>query len=224
MLDDTTTTDTPINLEDRQGLQRQSTLAGLEQRWWALMEQGAAPLRRHVTADTIGRDVLPHAFIAERIAPGHARLRVAGHRLSDLIGSEARGMPLLCLFDPACRDEISNLLEKAFATPAIISVDLESPRAAGRPALKGRLLLLPLQGDTGKVDRVLGALIVDGQMGHRPRRMQVVANGMRIDRLDNVTVSRPGPLRAITGGAQHAIPLRRNAEPRPALRLVVDNG
>ena len=46
-------------------------------------------------------NALEYAFILERIAPGMARIRLAGIHLSDLMGMEVRGMPLTSFIDAA---------------------------------------------------------------------------------------------------------------------------
>lgn len=178
-------------------------LAQLEQNWWALAQRGTLPRRRDVSARVIG-DALPYAFIAERIAPGHARLRVAGRRLSDLVGTEARGMPMSCLIDPSARGDFAKRLETVFATNSIVAFPLYAPRSIGRPELRAKLLILPLLSDHDRTDRALGALWFDGEIGHRPRRLQIEANAnWRRD----LFVATPPP-----------------ASPtRPNLRLIVNN-
>lgn len=192
-------------------------LKSLEQRWWALSEGTALPRRRNVTAGMIG-DALPHAFIAERVAAGHVRLRVAGRRLSDLVGTEARGMPLSCLIEPESRAVLSARLELVFARPALVDLPVFAPRSLGQPALSGRLLLLPLEGDDGEVDRALGALLIDGATGRRPRRLRIDPAAQW--RCDSVTRMLSAELHAINAPAPQ---IQRRKDGRPALRLVVNN-
>lgn len=198
-----------------------SVLQSLEQAWWALAGPRALPRRADITAQVIGQ-ALPYAFIAERIAPGHARLRIAGRRISALVGCEARGMPLSCVMAADQRALFATRLETAFARPAIVDLPVASPRGIGRPALSGRLLLLPLAGhdpDDAPAPMALGALLVDGAYGAKPRRLRLDAEAAW--RCDPVTRPPAPALHALQGGAR----LRRAHSTRPAgLRLVVDNG
>lgn len=195
-----------------------ATLARLEQSWWSVADASGVAPRRAITAQLIG-PALPHAFIAERIAPGHARIRVAGQELASIVGTELRGMPLSCLLGVESRTLFADRLAICFERPAIVDMPLHAPRRFARPALDGRMLLLPLMGDDGIIDRLLGALVLDGEIGHRPRRLEIDQSAPW--RRDTLTGPRPQRLRAIAGGAH----LRRSAyAPRPELRLVVDNG
>jgi len=47
-------------------------------------------------------------------------------------------------------------LEKAFSTPGLVEIELTSPRAVGQPKLHGKILLLPLRDDHGRVSRMMG--------------------------------------------------------------------
>lgn len=117
--------------------------------------------------------LLSNAFIAERIAPGVTRLRVAGLNLSDMMGMEVRGMPLSCLIAPSARDAFALHLVDLFDGPAAVRMELHSPAGFGRPALRGTLLMLPLRSDLGDVSRALGCLIPRGALGRSPRRFEI---------------------------------------------------
>ena len=64
--------------------------------------------------------LISSAFIAERIAPGVVRLRVAGMHLNDLMGMEVRGMPLTTFIAPSDRDAFALRLVDLFDGPAIL--------------------------------------------------------------------------------------------------------
>ncbi len=147
-------------------------LAQVEAYWEALRAGRLVPKRSEVDPRGIEL-VLENAFILERIAPGIARLRVAGSHLNDLMGMEVRGMPLTSFFAPAHRRTIADTLEEMFQTPARCTLDLTAPAAISRPALEGRLMLLPLKSDLGDVSRALGCLVVKGDIGAAPRRFDV---------------------------------------------------
>ena len=114
---------------------------------------------------------LEYAFILERIAPGIARFRIAGQHLTRLKGMEVRGMPLSSLVTPPTRDLLAQVTERVFATPAVAEIDLRAQTGLGRPALTGRMLLLPMSSGSGTIDRALGGLVTDGrEIGLTPRR------------------------------------------------------
>ena len=56
------------------------------------------PLRSEIDPRGL-KGALEYCFVLERIAPGLARLRVAGSHLGDLMGMEVRGMPITAFYD-----------------------------------------------------------------------------------------------------------------------------
>lgn len=147
-------------------------LAELRAYWEGLRNGGALPTRAAVDPRGIA-GALDCAFIAERIAPGQARFRISGMQFTDLLGMDARGMPLMSLIAPADRSGFANALEQVFAGPAMVEMWLEGERGIGRPALDGRLLILPLADADGSVTRAIGALTTAGTIGRSPRRFAV---------------------------------------------------
>lgn len=192
-----------------------SVLAELEQSWWALARPAALPMRHEVSALTLGR-ALPYGFIAQRIAPGHARFRVAGRKISALMGCEARGMPMSCLFNGPARAVFAERLEQVFQTPAIVDMPVIAPRGLGRGKLSGRILILPLATTDGQVDRAMGAVMMDGPAGGSVRRCDIPDLPWRCDPF------RPArsELTSIPGDKRLAV---RRPDHRPTLRLVVNN-
>ncbi len=149
-----------------------SVISQVEAYWEAL--RGAHLLPKRAQIDPRGIEAaLEHAFILERIAPGIARMRVAGGHLSDLMGMEVRGMPLTSLFSPNARRQIADTLEDVFQTPATAMLHLTSPGGGGRAKLDARMVLLPLESDLGDVSRALGCLVSHGELGVAPRRFDV---------------------------------------------------
>ena len=168
---------------------------GLEQvraYWEALRARaGDVPARAAIGPRGI-ETALDRSFLIERIAPGHARFRLAGRRLCDLMGMEVAGMPLSALIAPGDRAALAEVLEAVFATPALADLIVAAPRSLGRPAIMGRMLLMPLRGLSGATDRALGCLAVEGAAGRSPRRLTLISR--RIEAL----AADPGPL---AGGA-----------------------
>lgn len=144
-------------------------LSQLRAYWEGLRAGQELPARTDIDPRGIER-ALEYAFVAERIAPGVARFRLAGMHLNDLMGMEVRGMPLSCFFEPAAREEVQEQIERAFSEPAAVELHLESSGGFGRPAHKAKMILLPLRGEGGQVLRVLGGLVAEGNIGRTPRR------------------------------------------------------
>ena len=140
--------------------------------WAALRDDQDLPRREQINPRGMA-GALHQVFMLERVAPGTARFRIAGMDINDLMGMEVRGMPLSALFDPAARVQLAEVLDTVFANHTITEVDLEADRGLGRPALRARLLLLPLKGASGEADLILGCLASDGQIGRTPRRFVI---------------------------------------------------
>lgn len=153
-------------------------IAQLEAYWEALRGNRLMPNRAEIDPRGI-EQALEYSFIVERIAPGIARLRIAGSHLSDLMGMEVRGMPLTSFITPGSRRQLSDILEEVFETPATCSLHLHSDQGAGMPPLEARMVLMPLKSDLGDVSRILGALVSVGDMGRSPRRFDVTRTALR---------------------------------------------
>lgn len=143
--------------------------------YWAGMCRGNdVPNRSDIDPRGI-ESLLENALIAEKIAPGLARFRIAGTHLGDLLGMEVRGMPLSAFIAPGDREDMASLLSDLFERPATLRLMLRAPKdGPDRPELKGTLLLLPLRSDLGDVSRALGCLVTEGDPGRAPRRFNIV--------------------------------------------------
>jgi hypothetical protein len=193
-----------------------ATLQSLETYWKALRHAQRIPSRNDIEPRQIDA-ALPYAFILQRVAPGVARMRVAGQQLHDLLKMDARGMPISTFFDPNAQDEIAQLIETAFTAPAIISVPLVSSGSLLRHPLTGTMLLLPLRDAKGETSRILGGLVTQGTRGARPRRFQIAPEA----------AIRQEPLVPHLASAQSilgAVNAKGPDTTRPALRLVINNG
>ena len=189
--------------------------------YWAGKRHGA-DLPKRAEIDPRGIEpLLQHAFIAERIAPGLARFRIAGSHLSDLMGMEVRGMPVSSFIDPADRDTLARDLVELFDRPARIELDIQSGGGFGRGHLPGRIVMLPLRSDLGDVSRALGCLVTRGALGRIPRRFQIT--GRRVVPIDLAHISKPAPA-TVSGLAEGPAPYGDTAARLPAersyLRLV----
>ncbi|WP_297772042.1 PAS domain-containing protein [uncultured Roseovarius sp.] len=183
---------------------------------WASMRLGeSVPRRSDIDPRRIG-PLLSNAFIAERIAPGVTRLRIAGMHLNDLMGMEVRGMPLSSFIAPAARQRFADALVDLFDRPATLELDLCGKTGFGRPPLAGRLVLLPLRSDLGDVSRALGCLVTQGEIGRTMRRFDIGA--IRMAPL--TTTPQQMRLTSLTGGATSPGPGHRARRGHNHLRLV----
>lgn len=147
--------------------------------YWEGLRVGC-DLPRRADIDPRGiENALEYAFVLERIAPGLARLRIAGMHLNDLMGMEVRGMPISAMLPPCERAGFSRTLEAAMSTPAVARLTLSAETGIGKPPLEGRMLLLPLLSDMGEITRVLGCFETVGQLGRAPRRFNVAQTDLR---------------------------------------------
>lgn len=211
---------------------RLHALTAVEAYWEALrglsrVSTGLATLPRRSDIDPRGiENSLAHAFIAEQIAPGMARLRVAGSALTDILGAEARGLPLSVPIAPGERAAFQTLLEQVFVTPALVEVALVSPRRMFQPALHGRMLLLPLLGVDGRVNSALGAFEVEGAPGRGSRRFSFqTLRCCAVQLPDTHPIYPPGaniPATLAPRASQDPPqqPSPTSSSPRPYLRLV----
>ena len=216
------------------GVAEQQALREFRAYWTRMRRDGDVPRRSDIDPRGI-EPLLSNAFIVERIAPGLARLRIAGSHLSDLMGMEVRGMPISAFLNPADRDALSQHMVRLFDEPAMIDLTLTSPGRAGAPALDGALVMLPLRSDLGDISRALGCLVTQGPIGRAPRRFSITHS-----KLNSIDITRPPAFadpapepRLQTGFADRATLFegaagpsgRKPAKPgeRPYLKLVKDD-
>lgn len=150
-------------------------IAEVDAYWSALCAGRSMPSRSEIDPRGI-EGALSHTFLLERIAPGIARLRLAGHHLNDLIGMEVRGMPLTTFFAPHHRKTVETLIETVCTGPNKAELHLSAERGIGKPAIEARMKLWPLADAQGYATRLLGALSFQGQIGRAPRCFMVASS------------------------------------------------
>ena len=196
---------------------RFAALGRVEAYWEGLRDGRLMPARAEVDPRGIA-DALEQAFIFEKIAPGLARVRLAGRHLNDLMAMELRGMPVSALFLPEARREVARILDEVMDTPAVVRLSLISERGFGRAPLIARMILMPLRDGHGAPTRIFGALQAVGRIGRGPSRFCV-------QDVETRPVS-PAQARRPVGAAYAPAPAtgpRPNPKgTAPALRLVHD--
>lgn len=199
-----------------------TALQEMKSYWSKLPRFSGVPKRSDVDPSAMGT-LLEDSFILERVAPGVARVRVAGQNVAKLIGVEPRGLPITSFFLPKARSAISGHIEVAFNGPNIVELSLEAPKGRGQPKLDGKMLLLPLRDDQGDVTRVIGVFVMSGRRGVGTRRFELALNQTpRIDPVIRLSAINGGNVGRLRQNLSAQVKLNE-AKNIPALRLVVSN-
>lgn len=184
-----------IDLVERRAAVADPVLNQVEAYWDGLRAGRQAPARAEVSPRGL-TDVLSRCFILERIAPGFARFRVFGRHVGDLMGADLRNMPISALFHAEDREILEETLQQVFDRPATARLAIESPGGFGREKLVCRMTLLPLRDDLGHMNRLLGAISVEGKIGRAPRRLKITGKNLTEIHMGAAMRSRsPGPAR-----------------------------
>ncbi len=161
-----------IELTRYRGAGVRPVLAQVEAYWEQVRGQRLVPNR--VDIDPSGLEGnLKHLFILERIAKGLARFRIAGSHMTELMGLEVRGMPLSATFQPEARESLSGAVQSVFDDPAVVRLELNAEKGFGRAEIRGDMILMPLRSDLGEISRILGAVVMAGEIGRTPRRLGI---------------------------------------------------
>jgi hypothetical protein len=156
---------------------RLSPIAQVRAYWEALRVDGAVPLRSRINPRGI-EAALSSTFLIERVAPGMARFRIAGMDLADLLGMEARGMPISAIFSPSSRPELADKLELVFQTSSILSLGVTGCAGVLQPALSAQIMILPLRDEAGGTGLALGCIAMKGAIGRTPRRIAIESSSL----------------------------------------------
>lgn len=210
-----------LPLSDRLRARWCRPLQQVEAYWDAMRGGRNVPPRSEIDPRGI-ETALEFAFIAEQVAPTHARLRIGGTHLCDLMGMEVRGMPLSAMIVPLSRERLAHALSQVFEAPARAELSLIAEKRLGKPELSGRLLLLPLMDDFGDVNRALGCFVTDGPVGRAPRRFEVVRADVSALASPTMPVPKPVAQTRVPGFAE---PQARLAPGKPPyLRVIESDG
>lgn len=184
--------------------------------WRGKCSGGDVPYRSQIDPRGI-EALLADAFIVERIAPGLARLRIAGTHLSDLLGMDVRGMPLSAFFAPPDRDMLADRLVRLFDEPACLRFELSARSGLLTPGISATMLLLPLRSDLGDISRALGCLVTEGTPRRPPQRF-AIDSCIATPILPTPAAHRPLPARSGAPARPSKAPTDTAAHPH--LRLV----
>ena len=160
-------------MSKKHGAQRYSACSQVEAYWESLRGGELVPNRSQIDPRGI-EDALNYAFILEAVGAGHARIRIAGMHLNEILGMEVRGMPSSAFFTPASRNAFARTVQSALESPAVMRLTLRGEMSWGKPALEAKMLLLPLRSDLGDITRILGCLETIGPVGATPRRFELL--------------------------------------------------
>ncbi|WP_269716307.1 PAS domain-containing protein [Caulobacter sp. NIBR2454] len=122
--------------------------------WTARRVEAGAPSRRDIDPADFAK-LLPQVFILGREGPGIYPFRLAGGFLSAIHGSGLNGKNGLRLWSVGDRPKVQAALEsiRRVAEPVVITTELV---AEGMHPASMEVLLAPLAGPDGEVDRYIG--------------------------------------------------------------------
>jgi len=203
-------------------------LERMEDYWNGLRRGNTVPYRSEVDPRAV-QQMLRHAFILERLAPGVGKLRVSCGVLTDIQGMDMRGMPIAAIITEDSREEFREILEQVFSGPATARIDLTTTRGFRSRGKRASLLLMPLRSDTGEINRILGAITVDGDGRKAPTRFDLAESLIREVHVDDDGLAERLSVRPVTlADRQNAMmpeDIRANTVPtkHAHLRLVVSD-
>ena len=122
--------------------------------WRSKAVNDATPARASVNPGDF-LDLLPQVFILGRDGSGRYPVRLAGGFVTDLHARDLRGEDALGFWALSHRLEVKSALEVARrrGEPTVITADI---RALGVPSVGMEVLLAPMVGSEGQIDRFLG--------------------------------------------------------------------
>ena len=170
--------DQVVELTAFRGRHLRPILAQVEAHWEDIRGQRLVPARSEVEPRAL-QGALSHVFILERISTGLGRFRIAGSHLSALMGTEVRGLPVSAVFEPGSREKLADAMQAVFDDPSVVRLELGAAKGFGRGALSGELMLMPLRSDLGEISRALGVVVMSGNVGRTPRKLEIVSQARR---------------------------------------------
>ena len=126
----------------------------LTEYWRSRRNEAGLPARADIDPMAF-HQLLPQTFIVGRTPQGQYPFRLVGGMVADLHQSDLRGRCLLDLWRAGDRWQLKSALEFARRRPEPVIVNADV-LADGVPPLGMEILIAPLAGPTGEVDRFLG--------------------------------------------------------------------
>lgn len=156
--DSETTGNGPIDLAGYRLARRGDEMINSEIRalysYWEQLRAGRpCPERTEVDPRDIPADAR-HLFILEDLGQGNIRFRLAGTGLLEAFGFDLRGMSARAIMEGRSRESFVALVSETIAEPGVGYARLTAPD--GTQAWE--VVLLPLRGSFGAIDRVIGCL------------------------------------------------------------------
>lgn len=136
--------------------------------WDSLRGDRLVPQREEIDPREI-QTALSYSFILDRARPGSVRFRLSGMHLNDVLGMEARGMPVRAICEIAYRPRFMEQVERVFEDPAMLEIDLRADQGKMEP-VRARMALLPLSTHGGEINRALGLFVTDSRVIDPPMR------------------------------------------------------
>ena len=143
--------------------------------YWENLREGMTLPRRSDLDPSDLKAALPFTFLLERTGPGIAGIRVCGQHISDLLGRNARGLPISVFFAFGTKAAFLHQLDDVFERPASLSMDLVA-RDGCSPLKTAEMLILPLLSETGRVEKALGCIASSGPIEFPPYRFDISAS------------------------------------------------
>ena len=155
-----------------------SEIRALYNYWERLRAGRPCPYRAEVDPRDMDGDAR-HLFVLEDLGQGNLRFRLAGTALIDAFGYELRGMSARSVMEGQARESFVALINETLAEPGVGYARLFAPDGE----TVWEVVLLPLRGNFGQIDRLIGCLHpVSGrtpEAGDVPLRFTIDAMSIR---------------------------------------------
>ena len=159
-----------------------SEIRALYNYWERLRAGRPCPYRAEVDPRDMKGDAR-HLFVLEDLGQGNLRFRLAGTALIDAFGYEMRGMSARSIMSGKARESFVALINETLAEPGVGYARLFAPDGV----TVWEVVLLPLRGNFGQIDRLIGCLHpVSGRIpeaatepGQKPLRFTIDSMSIR---------------------------------------------
>jgi hypothetical protein len=177
-----------------------SEIRALYNYWERLRAGRPCPYRAEVDPRDMTGDAR-HLFVLEDVGKGNLRFRLAGTSLIDAFGYELRGMSVRSIMEGKSRESFVALVEETLAEPGVGYARLHAPDGV----TVWEVVLLPLRGNFGEIDRLIGCLHpvsgrtpeAETQAGGAPLRFTI--NEMSIRPVDDAVKATQGDAMPLAG-------------------------